>query len=1440
MVPQYAVNGPKLVKSYLNGTLTSACLLSIRKIKIPLDGTVGSIFGPDFDASQFQNSKLTPFPNLQFVEICDEPGLQGLPNNNNTNNTNNTNVMNIHQIVNQNTPDADADPSHQVTSSPSSLDEDYFTEQGRVASFLNCVTTAYTRIILSSTVVSTLSQLDSFDLLPRIRVLDIAVQFYELPRDDFDPEDTQNDLDNVPIKVSHEGIWFLNVALTQMSNLETLALTDRIFSSSNHTHFNNHGAPIPDDLPPNNTSLPSPEIVSSIIAPVIVPIWQALLFSSSPSPLTNLKELTLPNCFCQFITPDLIPASVEVLTLNTFFPALFTSRSASLSNPGSFQSTAFQNTSSDSTFVSDHHLTPHCCPSVSKLALNVGYEGIKLAFPQVIASGSNSSAASAAAAVQVIPVTPSPSPNESGTDSFPFQSGSARQDSRQNTQNASETQSCSLSTKPWTSELTALQIWMPPWLQNNNAGGGINIFDRNQDDNQDTDNDDQNNVPFEPNTSSNNNNSILPPSPLFPHNPQLSSAANAARIIPRGRVSLGDVFLQQVTFPLLSPKLVYLVLSCLPVSLLESLPDYCPKLEVLLVENWDYTSQTPVSRIINASNYHVYYTQESPKPQNRILDQTAQPSVGEENNLLNGTFEGSPQNDYPDEYNDYDLLGEDADENYEDDEDNDYDDDDYDDEGKTYTVTVAFINQKLDDFYAAAAASGRADLPNTYEVYRTLRHQFTINNQPSAAFNLNYDGYHALLESINALDVIKSLLASEDDLDDEAAGDEAGNDQDIDLNEDPDNNPIEPGYAVGVTHLDLANASAVSDTAAAMFLGMARVNYLSPSEIAQLDRTSGHETANGLLVVTNGAQPLFNNPSSPDDHSALHALELEPSQPFSDPPHTTNTDDSSFEDLAGPASRKRHSVDVSMHGYDQPVGLGALHKTEDECSYTASDAAERDLVEHTAKRRRCVSRGKPKPQTELINALAQNMRLVWSSDKSIEKVLEQLTGGYKGARSRVPFMGPLGSSRLRKGKTKSVLKQRGFTEWLESRFSEHEQPDPATTSLVMQNSRFFSRQRNGEMQQGEETSSLDAAADALASAAALASAEAYDRIMFQNAQDEQSLIQINQSLINLVKKCGRTLQFVYLPIDPNTIHAATLSFMVCYCMLVQRNQRRAHSQAGGDVEMENGEPGSEGGDGVGLKLYVKYPLRQPAQLIRSGMGLTKEDLTDTFLAPEADARPQPCAGHDQAFVSEAEELSSFAGGGGRDLEMSDAGRETSLENGGSDDRQEPGVRFPMTSEQLRACVKRGTGMSPLLFKEMSQSLYDTFSCASKRAGGRAVPDKCAQDGGEASAFAMAKLLAATDPTLTPLEACSVSSRFSSCPPSQIWFGHRRHQSLSSSVAAEDPRAVLRDSRSAGEWKGEDKGQQKVQHESYPLFKVYEYLVKTHSPALNNCIYRVTI
>lgn len=113
-----------------------------------------------------------------------------------------------------------------------------------------------------------------------------------------------------------------------MYNLESLALTDRIVSPPNRPNAN--GGFNGEDA--DSQYIP-PERASPGLASFIVPLWQSLIvptvtgsscaqetFSAgtSASPLSNLKELTLPNCFCQFITPDLIPPSVEVLTLNTF------------------------------------------------------------------------------------------------------------------------------------------------------------------------------------------------------------------------------------------------------------------------------------------------------------------------------------------------------------------------------------------------------------------------------------------------------------------------------------------------------------------------------------------------------------------------------------------------------------------------------------------------------------------------------------------------------------------------------------------------------------------------------------------------------------------------------------------------------------------------------------------------------------------------------------------------------------------------------------------------------------------------------------------------------------------------------------------------------------------------------------------------------------------
>lgn len=118
-------------------------------------------------------------------------------------------------------------------------------------------------------------------------------------------------------------------------------------------------------------------------------------------------------------------------------------------------------------------------------------------------------------------------------------------------------------------------------------------------------------------------------------------------------------------------------------------------------------------------------------------------------------------------------------------------------------------------------------------------------------------------------------------------------------------------------------------------------------------------------------------------------------------------------------------------------------------------------------------------------------------------------------------------------------------------------------------------------------------------------------------------------------------------------------------------------------------------------------------------------------------------------------------------------------------------------------------MSPALFKDMSQSLCDllcvnkpfvedsklrndfSFSCnfslgsdellfklrqdtfSSNQANTEPGYVRCS----ETDTFAMAKLLAATDPYLTPLESCRVSSQFSAYRPTQMRFGHGRNHSL---------------------------------------------------------------
>lgn len=275
--------------------------------------------------------------------------------------------------------------------------------------------------------------------------------------------------------------------------------------------------------------------------------------------------------------------------------------------------------------------------------------------------------------------------------------------------------------------------------------------------------------------------------------------------------------------PLLSPRMKYLVLSSLPITLLEVLPDLCPKLEVLLIENWDYCSQTPVSGIINNSNYHVYYTDDTP-PQGACENETDY--FGDTSYFENGYSD--------DEY------------------------DDYDEDEEIHTMTVEEVNRQLDSFLGAATTSGFPDLADSYEVYRVLRDSFR-DRQPAESFTVTSNGYNGLLECFNALEHIKSMLADDPD---DAAGD-----------------VVEPGYAIGVTHDDLASAAALSDTAVAMFQNTVRLCYAPESD----------SSASSVEIGGNRIQVSSNTPVSLAASNSINESEI-PDQPSSSSQYNYDSD----------------------------------------------------------------------------------------------------------------------------------------------------------------------------------------------------------------------------------------------------------------------------------------------------------------------------------------------------------------------------------------------------------------------------------------------------------------------------------------------------------------------------------------------------------------------
>ncbi|VVT53099.1 uncharacterized protein SAPINGB_P003403 [Magnusiomyces paraingens] len=298
--PRYVCNGRKFLKLFYDRKLTKWCTDSICSLTLPLGGYSHSMF--PVAGGDETLGPLPSFTRLRNVYVSDTLGVQ------------------THNGQGEGAEDEDDDDTFDFTRATAERTL-YRVEQLRVARFLGeCLRgnlqTHGAGIDLFNTGGDTLGWLwGEPGVLSKVRTLNISVPFHDLA-----VSRTPN---------TSLAAWVLNVAFREMSSLETLSLCDAYYDITPI-----HGDVTMNDQHHNLT----PEALSTAIAPVAAPLWSSLVHSQQGStgapPFARLRELSLPNSFCSFITPAMIPSSVEVLTLNTFFPQLFNSNSGA-TEPGS-------------------------------------------------------------------------------------------------------------------------------------------------------------------------------------------------------------------------------------------------------------------------------------------------------------------------------------------------------------------------------------------------------------------------------------------------------------------------------------------------------------------------------------------------------------------------------------------------------------------------------------------------------------------------------------------------------------------------------------------------------------------------------------------------------------------------------------------------------------------------------------------------------------------------------------------------------------------------------------------------------------------------------------------------------------------------------------------------------------------------------------------------
>lgn len=529
---RYICNGTKFVSQFYSDDLTSLCKESIKELALPLDGHTHSLF-----SHRSNDNSHVPIPGpltgLRGVYVTD---MLGVPIAVESGESEDEDTMDLDQFKNY---DACGD------------EKGYAREQEKMARFLRACINSNTGINLFNTCKSTLLQFwKQGSLLAHLKTLNLSVQFYE-----FDSSSSTNGLHLGPsrtrICVPSDAIWVLGVAFEEMCNLETLILCDTCYETS---------------VTNGHSELLSPESISQGIAPVVAPLWMRLVdavdeskasqaaSSSRRAPFSNLKVLTLPNSFCGFVTPIMIPRSVQVLTLNTFFPHLFEV------SPSSSCSSLSTTSTSGSSAGSGYSLT--------QLSLTVSHDQY------------------------LTMLTPSYSNPNTLLESSIF----------------THTRS------PFSANMHAIQVWVPQWGLGSMHSSGVAGSDEDDNDWNDAD---LGGLDGEGDTDSVISDSVI----YAPSTVQDNAAAQRARstsISSRGsrtisrsisRSSSGDSSLMYVTcdttrselvllnilMPLLNPNLVQIVISTLPVHLLEVLPEHCPLLEVFVVENWDYQTLLPLS-----------------------------------------------------------------------------------------------------------------------------------------------------------------------------------------------------------------------------------------------------------------------------------------------------------------------------------------------------------------------------------------------------------------------------------------------------------------------------------------------------------------------------------------------------------------------------------------------------------------------------------------------------------------------------------------------------------------------------------------------------------------------------------------------------------------------------------------------------------------------------